>query len=131
MLPREQKPIDVLIGLDFYYSFVTRDIVKTDLSEPVAVRATLGWALCGPTGTASSESTVSMNVQVSTNDQLNETLQSFWNLESIGIKSDDMPLLNKTEENVLNNFKESLTFKDGRYEVSIHWKENQVTLKGN
>ena len=127
--PREQKPIDVLIGLDFYYSFVTRDIVKADLSEPVAVRTTLGWVLCGPTGTASSESTVSMNVQVSTNDQLNETLQSFWNLESIGIKSDDMPLLNKTEENVLNNFKESLTFKDGRYEVSIPWKENQVTLK--
>ncbi|CAB4022309.1 Hypothetical predicted protein, partial [Paramuricea clavata] len=129
--PREQKPIDVLIGLDFYCSFVTRDIVKADLSEPVAVRTTLGWVLCGPTGTASSEFTVSMNIQVNTNDQLNETLQSFWNLESIGIKSDDMPLLNKTEETVLNNFKESLAFKDGRYEVSIPWKENQVTLKSN
>ena len=41
--PREQKPIDVLIGLDFYYSFVTRDVVKAEPSEPVAVRTVLGW----------------------------------------------------------------------------------------
>jgi hypothetical protein len=94
-------PIAVLIGLDFYYSFVTWDIVKAELadpSEPVAVHTTLGWVLCGPTDTASSESTVSMNVNISMNDRLNETLQSFCNLESIGIKSDDTPLLNKIEE---------------------------------
>ena len=79
--------------------------MKADSSEPVAVRTTLGWVLCGPTGTdSSSKSTVSVNVQVLINDQLNETLQSFWNLESIGIKSDDKPLSNKTEEIVLNNF---------------------------
>jgi serine protease inhibitor len=29
------------------------------------------------------------------------------------------------------NFKESLAFKDGRYEVSIPRNENQVTLKNN
>ena len=33
----------MLIGLDFYYSFVTRDIVKGGPSEPVAVRTSLGW----------------------------------------------------------------------------------------
>ena len=131
--PREQKPIDVLIGLDFYYSFVTRDVVKTEPSEPVAVRTVLGWVLCGPTGIGDTEPTsVSMNIHVSGNDQLNETLQAFWNLESIGIKADDEPLLNRTEETFLNNFKESLTIKDGRYEVSIPWKEDQViSLKNN
>ena len=117
--PREQKPIDVLIGLDFYYSFVTRDVVKAEPSEPVAVRTVLGWVLCGPTSID-----VLMNIHVSGNDQLNETLQAFWNLESIGIEADDEPLLNRTEETVLNNFKESLTIKDGRYEVSIPWKED-------
>ncbi|XP_078363870.1 uncharacterized protein LOC144648110 [Oculina patagonica] len=34
--PREEQEIDVLIGLDFYYSFVTRDIVRGGSSEPVA-----------------------------------------------------------------------------------------------
>ena len=79
-LPKEQKPIDVLIGLDFYYSFVTRDVVKAVPSDPVAFRTVLGWVLCGPTGTGDTEPTrVSMNVHVSTSDQLNETLQAFWN----------------------------------------------------
>ena len=130
--PREQKPIDVLIGLDFYYSFVTRDVVKAGPSDPVAVRTVLGWVLCGPTGTGDTEPTrVSMNVHVSTSDQLNETFQAVWNLESIGIKADDESLLNKSEETVLNDFKESLTIKDGRYEVSTPWKEDQVTLLKN
>ena len=40
--PREEQEIEVLIGLDFYYSFVTRDIVKGGSNEPVAVRTTLG-----------------------------------------------------------------------------------------
>ena len=129
--PRERKPIDVLIGLDFYYSFVTRDIVKADPSEPVAICTIFGWVLCGPTGSPSEESTLSMNVHIATNEQLNQTLRLFWNLESIGIKSDEKPVLNKTEETVLNNFKETLDFKDGHYEVSIPWKENPMTLKNN
>ena len=56
--PREEQEIDVLIGLDFYYSFVTRDIVRGGSREPVAVRTTLGWVFCGPTGGHGQECTV-------------------------------------------------------------------------
>ena len=41
--PREEQEIDVLIGLDFYYSFGTRDFVRGGSSEPVAVRTNLLW----------------------------------------------------------------------------------------
>ena len=107
--------------------------MKAEPSEPVAVRTVLGWVLCGPKGIGDTEPTsVSINIHVSGNYQLNETLQAFWNLESIRIKADDEPLLNRGEETVLNNFKESLTIKDGRYQVSILWKEDQViSLKNN
>ena len=80
--------------------------MKAEPSEPVAVRTVLGWVLCGPTGTGDTEPTsVSMNIHVSGNDQLNETLQAFWILKSIGIKADNEPLLSRTEEIVLNHFK--------------------------
>ena len=46
-------------------------------SEPVAVRTTLGWVFFGPTGGHDQECTVSMNVQIDVEEQLNETLQRF------------------------------------------------------
>lgn len=65
---------------------MTRDIVQGGSNEPVAVRTSLSRVFCGPTGGPDQECTVSMNIQIRVVEQLNETLQRFWNLESIGIK---------------------------------------------
>jgi len=125
--PREEKEIDVLIGLDFYYSFVTRDVVGGGSSKPVAVRTTLGWVFCGPTGGHDQECTVSMNVQISVEEQLNETLQNFWDLESIGIRPAESSIsTTHAEDVILKKFKETLTYHEGRYEVSLPW--NKITL---
>ncbi|XP_078357270.1 uncharacterized protein LOC144642154 [Oculina patagonica] len=130
--PREEQEIDVLIGLNFYYSFVTRDIVRGGSSELVAVRTTLGWVFCGPTGGHDQECTVSMNVQISVEEQLNETLQKFWDLESIGVRPAESSIFTThAEDVVLKKFKETLTYNDGRYEVSLPWKEDRVSLKYN
>ena len=130
--PREEQEIEVLIGLDFYYSFVTRDIVKGGSNEPVAVRTTLGWVFCGPTGGHDQECSVSMNVQIGAEEQLNETLQKFWDLESIGIRPAESSISTTHAEDVtLKKFKETLTYNDGRYEVCLPWKEDRVALKDN
>ncbi|XP_068757681.1 uncharacterized protein [Montipora capricornis] len=107
--PRGEREIDVLIGLDFYYSFVTRDIVRGGSNEPVAVRTSLGWVFCGPTGGHGQECTVSMNIQIGIEEQLNEKLQKFWNLESIGIKPTESPASpNTSEAVVLKKFRDTL-----------------------
>ena len=130
--PREEQEIDVLIGLDFYYSFVTRDIVKGGSSEPVAVRTTLGWVFCGPTGGHDQECSVSMNVQIGAEEQLNETLQKLWDLESIGIRPAESSISTTHAEDVtLKKFKETLTYNDGRYEICLPWKEDRIALKDN
>ena len=130
--PREEQETDVLIGLDFYYSFVTRDVVRGSSSEPVAVRTTLGWLFCGPTGGHDQECTVSMNVQIGVEEQLNETLQRFWDLESIGIRPAESSIsTTHAEDVILKKFNETLTYNDGRYEVSLPWKEDHVALKDN
>lgn len=56
-----------------------------------------------------------MNVQIGVEEQLNETLQKFWNLESIGIKPTESSLsTNLSEAMVLEKFRNTLTYKDGR-----------------
>lgn len=131
--PRNEEHIDVLIGLDFYYSFVTRDIVKGRPGEPVVVRTSLGWVFCGPTGDSSQECSVTMNVQDCGEEQLNDTLKKFWDLESIGLKPvETTASTNPLEATVLQNFKNTLVYNDGRYEVSLPaWKEGKVALKDN
>ena len=130
--PRNEQEIDVLIGLDFYCSFVSRDVVRGGPNEPVALRTSLGWVFCGPTGGHGQDCTVSMSVQVCANQELNDTLQEFWNLESIGITPVEMSVsTSQSESTVLKKFKETLAHKDGRYEVSLPWKDEQVVLKDN
>ena len=43
------KSVDLLIGLNFYFNFVTDKVYQRPPSRPVAVDSTLGWILCGPT----------------------------------------------------------------------------------
>ena len=130
--PRNEQEIDVLIGLDFYYSFVSRDVVRGGPNEPVALRTSLGWVFCGPTGGHGQDCTVSMSVQVCANQELNDTLQKFWNLESIGITPVEMSVsTSQSESTVLKKFKETLAYKNGRYDVSLPWKDEQIVLKDN
>jgi len=50
-------------------------------------------------------------------------LKSFWKLESLGIKS--------VEPSVHEVLKESVVFKDGRYEVTLPWQDNQIRPPSN
>ena len=53
-------------------------------------------------------------------------------MESIGITPVEMSVsTSQSESTVLKKFKETLAHKDGRYEVSLPWKDEQVVLKDN
>ena len=96
-------------------------------NEPVALRTSFGWVFCGPTGGNDQDCTESMSVQVCANQELNDTLQRFWNLESIGITPVELSVsTSQSESTVLKKFKGTLAYKDGGYEVSLPWKDEQV-----
>ena len=38
---------DLLIGLDFYYSFVTGESIRGETNEPIAIKSIRGWIICG------------------------------------------------------------------------------------
>ena len=59
----------------------------------------------------------------STQDSLDEVLHLFWKLESLGVDS-------KTDS-VLEEFTQTVQFKNGRYEVSLPWKNLHPMLPDN
>ena len=99
---------------------------------PVAVRTRLGWVLSGPVsprspGSSTNLVTYVLNVGTVTQSDVNKGLQqqlrAFWELESIGICHD--------ESSVSQRFEGSINFKNGRYEVTLPWKDPEQSLLDN
>ena len=122
--------VDVLIGSDHYWDFVTGQIIR-EQSGPVAIETTLGWILSGPAElpgqlrpTVSLITTHTLRVEGVTNKELDTTLRSFWELESLGIQ---MP----TKDPVSDQFASTIQMEEGRYEVSLPWREYHDPLPDN
>lgn len=127
------KPISVIIGVDHYYDIVQGEIRKGS-TGPVAISSKLGWLLSGPVVSCngneiSSCSNIVSNLAVeilpSTAEVTNESreivdaLSEFWKHESSGLHE-----TNENGENETNKAeKAKIEMKDGRYEVSLPWKD--------
>ena len=115
--------VDILIGSDYYWSLVTGGVCRGN-SGPIAIHTKLGWVLSGSIPLRESEQS-SVNL-ITTHvlradslqpdlEPLDDALRSFWELESLGICG--------PEKMVHDEFADTITFKDGRYQVSLPWKE--------
>ena len=66
--------IDILVGGDYYWSFISGKIIRGDDGEsPVALNTRIGWVLSGPSSHPQGESysMVTVNMSATTDDQLN------------------------------------------------------------
>ena len=121
--------VDVLVGCDHYYwDFVTGKICRvTD-----AIHTKLGWVLSGPTPSSelvrhssaciTTTHLLYVGSQPAESAQLTEQLRSFWELESLGIEE---------EKTLYDEFKDRISFQDGRYQVPLPWKEFHEPLDDN
>ena len=123
--------VDILVGCDYYWEFITGQTLRGD-NGPIAIQTTLGWVLSGPVHPvnqlASTMSLVTTHVlridsQPHGTKELDNTLQSFWRLESLGICA--------PEKSVYDDFASSVQFKEGRYEVALPWKDDHTPLPQN
>ena len=105
-------------------------------SGPMAIYTRLGWVLSGPVEGSTCQSDPSVNLVFSThvlrcasepsqpeNNDLIGELKRFWDLESLGISS--------SEQSVYSQFINTITFRHGRYEVLLPWKDTHPTLPDN
>ena len=123
--------IDMLIGSDFYWRIVTGKLIRGE-KGPVAIKSTLGWIFSGPVQSVSHESAVNLITthvlradDGVSNKMLDDTMKSFWELESMKIQ------VNDAEPSVDDQFMASIKMVNGRYEVSLPWREGHDQLPTN
>ena len=121
--------VDILIGADYYWSLVTGRTQHG--SGPTAVETRLGWVLSGPaTGLTLKSTSVNLlscyvlNAGVQSCDtSLDQTLQRFWDLETLGIKAE--------ETSIYDEFTHTIAFQGGRYCMQLPWKGHHPPLPDN
>ncbi|XP_064481411.1 uncharacterized protein LOC135394547 [Ornithodoros turicata] len=120
--------ISILLGADFYGAVVTGKQMRLQ-GNLIALETTFGWTLQGPAGDYSSPEVNTFHVDVSSfsQDDLDERLQSFWDLEHLGIAdAAESPGIDP----VLQRFEDSTLLENGRYSVGLPWKDNLVSRLG-
>ncbi|XP_077531316.1 uncharacterized protein LOC144143434 [Haemaphysalis longicornis] len=91
-----EKGINLLIGSDQLWKFVSGDIIRsTDVQGLVAIKTTLGWTLQGPAKNTSfvdgtSEVMVCVvRVQAEAKGVEHDVLEFFWSLDAMGVAPDE------------------------------------------
>ena len=127
--------VDLLIGLDYYFSFLTGRCVRGN-EGPVASESCIGWILGGPLRKnlsdrncdESNSNYVGTHVMklatdvVDENVVLNETLSKFWDVENI----DEL-----NEDDVMSRFEKDIVFNGKRYVTKLPFKEENEVIPDN
>ena len=131
-----QEKIGILIGADYYWTFMTGHSRRGESNGPVAIHTKLGWVLLGPinnvTESSGQESSVNFSVthvlkieaHISQDSEAKELkTERFWDLESTGILNN--------EPSVCEKFKSEVKRMDDRYEVCLPFKDEHPPLPDN
>ena len=128
--PRNSVQVDVLIGADHYYSFVTGICNRGENpGSLVAVESHFGWILTGPVDSYSKHTSAMLTMVE--NNEVTASLRQFWELESIRITEAVNPAMSQEEELAVNDFNDGLNFDGKNYEVRLPWKRDHPKLENN
>ena len=123
--------IYILFGVDCYYEFVTSIRKGAVTRVPVAIYTRVGWVVGGPVAEkeaseVSSSHFCTFHSVITHDEKLENLVEAFWNLDSIGIKDDE-------DESFYRTFATGLNFDKaaGIYEVGLPWKPCQLLLPDN
>ncbi|XP_015123770.1 uncharacterized protein LOC107045877 [Diachasma alloeum] len=92
----EPRPIDFLIGTDFFGSIVEPQIIKGPSDSPIAMHTSFGWVVLGSTSAVIPMVASSNHIAIS-NEELYDLLTSFWLQEEVPT-AEDSDLTNEEAE---------------------------------
>ena len=121
--------IDMLIGNDHYVQIIVENTKKSQDERWMPIQSKFGWLLSGlvPNNESSTETTIStlcqmVGAQSTRNEDLNETLTKFWEINKIPDECNDTEVTD-----VQKHFQDTIEFNKvtGRHTVRLPWKDKQ------
>ncbi|XP_065665647.1 uncharacterized protein LOC136087069 [Hydra vulgaris] len=73
---KNNESVDILVGVDYYYSVTTGKIMRGYNNGPYALESILGWIVCGPSDIGARENFIQTNL-VSTSQLNDDVLRKF------------------------------------------------------
>ncbi|XP_034836290.2 uncharacterized protein [Maniola hyperantus] len=133
----EQARPRLLIGSDNWDLIVSKQLLTGLRHEPAASRTELGWVIHGsaPRATLSRNEDHVLHIrsgkptEQSSEDKLDALVRSHFELDAIGISLNTKT--RKEDERAIKIFEETARRVDGRFEVGLPWKSDDVTLPCN
>ena len=128
----ETFTVEILVGNDYYLDIILSQKIQPGL---YLLASKLGWILTGRTSEVESEfnqinmliltygtnvSNTSVFTSIADVTPSKTDLEDFWNIESIGVYHNPRV---SNDEMAIRNFKETITFENGRYQVTRPWKD--------
>ena len=121
----QEIQVDILVGLDAYWRLMTSQMIGLP-GGLMAQRSVFGWVMSGHLPETSPTSDhVHVSFQLLCMDVSESSLRNFWDLESVGICSDD----SREVDPVLAELQEKVSFSEGRYMATLPWKSKAVRPK--
>ena len=134
--PRGRETVDLLVGLDYYFDIVHGGKCRRGgHGAPLAIDSKLGWILCGYSAnhdpTITSLNAPIINTESCNDENLNDQLEKFWSLDTVGVVDSRATLVNEEDDYAMKYFEETLSFNGSRYVVKIPWKPNAISPPDN
>ncbi|GFU76964.1 integrase catalytic domain-containing protein [Trichonephila clavipes] len=118
--------IDVLLGAEIFYELLRPGQIYCGDSRLLLQNTVFGYVVSGSVRDEVRDKNI--HCGLIRDSDLNTTLRSFGELESIGVKNENC----SSEEAVsFEMFKQRVHFKNGRYEVELPWKRDSNELGDN
>lgn len=116
--------VDVLIGADYFWSFVGNETVRGQSGDPVCVDTKFGFIPSGPCKLRNRNNSIDINV-IMDNISAEFSVDRYWNLESLGLEHKD------DNFNFDSYCTDHIHFVHNHYEVDLPWNNYKDCLPTN
>ncbi|XP_076826011.1 uncharacterized protein LOC143471520 [Clavelina lepadiformis] len=123
--------VELLIGAGARKAHVIHAVREGGANQPTAVRTGLGWTLVGPEPATEDRAVCHVNYARCDNRILHDQMQRMFDHDFVEDEDSEDLSYSVDDIRAIHKLKSSVQEKDGRYQLGLLWKTDNVTLPYN